>query len=874
MANIWQFRYDEKQPAPSKEIIEAAEGSPLLAKLLVSRGINQPEKIRAFLNMQDYQPTSGWELPDIKPAVERVVRAIHSKEAVLVYGDFDVDGITGTSILYQTLRFLGANVSFYIPDRATEGHGLNTPALVRLTSSRQLKLVITTDTGITNFAEVSLLNGLGVDTIITDHHALPENLPPALANVNPQRLLANQPDHPLGQMCGAGVAYKFCELVLEAMLGPEKAAAYAETLLDLTAIGTVVDMVPLHRENRYLVWRGLQVLQRRERPGIREILEQAGVAPETPITSETLGFTIGPRLNAVGRLDKADQAVELMTGKDPERIRVIASHLERLNRRRRDLCDQTFLEADSFLQRQGGLGDQRAIILGSPDWNPGIIGIVASRLIEKYHVPVFMMVIDESKGIARCSARSIPGFHLHDELLALEEYFEHFGGHAGAGGFALKLERLESFKKALHEIAMRKITDEQMRPVIEVDARLDWSQINPHLIELVNRMAPFGMDNPSPKFVVENVNIAAQRGLGEGEKHLKLVLTSKADMRQTNTLLEGLIWNHGNRDRFDTRAPYSFVVVPELNTFNGNTKVQLIIEDYLAGESSQKVLEVLPSQPEGRSVSARPTPSLSAATQPRPEAARPADETPVGPQWIDHRSRESVETFIGQLMLPLQDSRQVLIYHEGRKPEIPFLDESLLADRLRVKQAEELIFWDLPPSLEQFQQVLNWVRPEVIHLVGGKYQSVPVFQSEQNYLKLLVQILRKENDPCELELESFASRLATSTAVITHGLMLLEKIGMLESRLARPGEPDRLLVRLKPENASGDAMHDRLEYVTFQQSLKEVGKFRSWLLSSPLDAIRMAVSAPAIPSLSGGMDGSSDRPQPADNQKAGAYAQH
>lgn len=872
MANVWQFRCDEKQPAPSKEIIEAAEGSPLLAKLLVSRGIQTPEHIRAFLGMENYQPTSGWELPDIQPAVDRVVRAINSKEAVLIYGDFDVDGITGTSILFQTLRFLGANVSFYIPDRATEGHGLHSAALIRLTSSRQLKLVISTDTGITNFAEVSLLNGLGVETIITDHHALPENLPPALANVNPQRLLADHPEHPLGQMCGAGVAYKFCELILEAVLGPEKGAAYAETLLDLAAIGTVVDMVPLHQENRYLVWRGLQVLNRKERLGIREILEQAGVAPETPITSETLGFTIGPRLNAVGRLDKADQAVELMTSKDPERVRIIAAHLEHLNRRRRELCDQTFLEADSHLQRQGGLADQRAIILASPDWNPGIIGIVASRLIEKYHVPVFMMVIDESKGVARCSARSIPGFHLHDELLALEEYFEHFGGHAGAGGFAIKLERMESFKRALYEIALRKVTDEQMRPVIEVDARLEWSQINPHLVELVNRMAPFGMANPSPKFVVENVSIAAQRGLGEGEKHLKLVLTSKADLRQTNTPIEGLIWNHGSRDRFDTRVAHSFVVVPELNTFNGNTKVQLIIEDYLAAASSQKVSEVAATHPEGQYTAVKTRPVLSAV----PATARPSaeEEAPAGPQWIDHRSRESVETFVGQLMLPLQDKRRVVIYHEGRKPDIPFLDETLLVNRLQVKPADELIFWDLPPALDQFQQVINWVQPQVIHLVGGKYQAVPVFQSEQNYLKLLVQILRKEADPCELELESFAARLATSTDVVTHGLMLLEKIGLLETRLANPGDSSRLLVRLIPQNASADNMSDRLEFVTFQQSLKAVGKFRSWLLSSPLDAIRMAVASAYGAPLSSSVEGSEDRSRPADNQKAEVYAQH
>ena len=835
--NIWQYRGGEKLPTPTKEQIAACDGAPLIAQLLISRKIDTPETMRAFLNQQDYVPTSGWELPDMKPAVERALQGINNRENILIFGDFDVDGITGTSILYQAFKFLGANVHYYIPDRATEGHGLNSAALLRLVSAKQLKLVISTDTGITNFAEVSLLNGLGVDTIITDHHALPENLPPAVANVNPQRLIADgNPDHPLALMCGAGVAFKFSELLLEAQLGEEQGKAYAEKLLDLTALGTVVDMVPLHRENRYLVWRGLQVLNKRERLGIRQILELANVAPDAPLNSETLGFTLGPRLNAVGRLDKADQAVELLTTQDPERARIIASHLEQLNRKRKDLCDQTFLEADSFMNRQGGLNDQRCIILGSAEWNPGIIGIVASRLIEKYHVPTFMMVIDEAKGIVRCSGRSIPGFNLHDELLTLEHYFDHFGGHAGAGGFAMKLEKLDSFKRDLHALAQRKVTDEQMRPLIHVDAKLEWAQINTHLVELLSRLAPFGMENPSLKFVIENVKIATQRFMGENDKHCKLVLTSKADLRQTNTPLDGIIWNHGSTNRFDSRVAHSFVVVPELNTFNGNTKVQLMIEDYIADISASGVSEMtMHADGDYTAIKTRPDPVI------RDRAPEP--EEPTGPQWIDHRSRESVDTFVGQLMLPLQDNRKVLIYHEGKKPDIPFLDEKLLADRLNVKRADELIFWDLPPNLEQFQRVLQWVRPEVIHLVGGKYQAVPVYQSEQNYLKLLVQVLRKEPEPCVIELESFAARLATSTDVITHGLMLLEKVGVLETRLVDAADPDRLKIRLLPQNASTETMTDRLEYVAFQRSLKEVGKFRSWLLSSGLDAVKSAVAA-------------------------------
>ena len=870
MANIWQYRGGSSATGQSfsKEALEAAEGSPLVARLLANRGVTEPADIRSFLNLEAYQPTSSWELPDIEPAVERILRALDAKEHILIYGDFDVDGITGTSVLYETFKkHLGATVSFYIPDRATEGHGLNSAALIRLTSARQVKLVITTDTGITNFSEVSLLNGLGVDTIVTDHHALPENLPPAVANVNAQRL---DHQHPLKEICGAGVAYKLCEILLEKRLPADEAKLAAESLLDIVAVGTVVDMVPLVKENRYLVYRGLQVLNKRQRPGFQELLEQAGAKVDAAITSETLGFSIGPRLNALGRLERADQGVELITSTDPERIRIIAAHLEFLNRRRRELCDQTYLEAESHLQKSGGLGDNRAIILASPDWNPGIIGIVASRLIEKFNVPVFMMVVDKDKAEVRCSARSIPGFNLYDQLLALEHYFLGFGGHAGAGGFALKLEKLEAFKRDLYAICNRTITDEQMRPIIEVDAKLEWSQVNPHLISLIDRLSPYGMQNPSPKFVLENVNVAAQRYMGEDERHIKLVLSPAGSGRSgdTNPPLEAIIWNFGRKERFDARSPYSFVVVPGLNTFNNVTKVQLIVEDYKTPESAKMATQSTEAPAKVQPLSsAKP---VMAAEVPKAQAARPAqaaasdlldasetaESAESGPQWIDHRSRESVEVFMGQLMLPLQDQRNVIIYHEGKKPEIPFLDEKLLCGRRQVRPADELVLWDIPPSLSDFRQLLETVQPEVIHLVGGKYQSVPIFPSEQNYLKLIVQLLRREGDSMVLETEPFAAQLATTTAVVTQGLMLLERLGMLEIRLVEPGNTQRLQVKLLPQNASREEdITKRLEYAAFQQALKDVGKFRGWLLKSPLATIKLNLSSSlvsTIPELTAG----------------------
>ncbi len=831
MANIWQFRGPESVELTA-DILQAAEGAPLLAKLLLNRGISTPEEIQEFLDLESYEPTSGWELPDMKVAVERILKALETQEHILIYGDFDVDGITGTSILYETLKYLGANVSYYIPDRATEGHGLNTAAVIRLTSTRKVKLVITTDTGITNFNEVSLLNGLKVDTIVTDHHELPENLPPAIANVNPKRF----PDqsHPLAPLCGAGVAYKLCELLLETKKG-EAGLLFANQLLDLTAIGTVADLASLLKENRYLVYQGLKILNTRGRLGIQKILEQAGTNPEAVLTSETVGFTIGPRLNAIGRLDNAKDAVELLTTKDPERAQVIASRLEYLNRQRRELCDQTFLEAERHLSATGGLGSRRAIILASPHWNLGIIGIVASRLIEKYHVPVFMMVVDESKGEARCSARSIPGFHLHDELLALQQYFLHFGGHAGAGGFSIKMEQLERFKQELYALTERKITEEQMKPIIEVEAKLEWSQLNPHLVELIAKMAPFGMDNPAPKFVLENVTISAQRGIGEGERHLKLMLTCKGGTAP----IEGLIWNA--KERLNPKYPHNFVVVPELNTFNNTTKVQLMIEDYQSPENRD-----LPVTSATKVASVVATAPVKVATVPAV-----AEEDP-GIRWVDHRSRESVESFIGQLMRPLQEQRKLVIYHEGRKPEIPFLKEELLCGRLDLRQADELILWDLPPSLESLQQVLQGVQPEVIHLVGGKYQTVPVFPTGQMFLKVILQGIKRQMaeekaNVVEVEFATFAGKLAGTEPVVTNGLILLGKLGLIHAGVVEGSKESSeapwsaIRVTLNPQPPAIENITQYLEFMAFQNALREVGKFRNWLLSAPLDRIKTTV---------------------------------
>ncbi len=880
---LWQYR-GPKDWTPSPEWIEAAQGSPIVAQLLYNRGIKTPEAAKAFLDLENYQPTSGMTLPDMDKALERINQAIDQQEPILIFGDFDVDGMTGTSVLYETLTQLGAKVSYYIPDRAKEGHGLNSAALIRMVSSRQLKLVISTDTGITNFNEVSLLNGLKVDCIITDHHDLPDNLPPAVANINPKRL-GNPDEHRLGWLAGVGVAFKLCELLVDARKADP---AITERLLDLVAIGTVADLAPLVDENRYLVHRGVQILNQWQRTGIVEVLDQAGVKPDAgkpnpKLSSETIGFVIGPRLNALGRLDNATQAVELLTSKDLEVCRPLAAHLEHLNRRRQELCDKTFTEAETFLSRSGGLEGHRAIILASPDWNLGVIGIVASRLIEKYHVPTFLMVIDENKGEARCSARSIPGFNLHDAMVKLSDYFTHFGGHAGAGGFGLTLDKLDNFKRALYQLTLQQITDEQMLPIVEVDAQVNWAQVNPHLIDLMEKLQPCGQGNPSPRFVLENIHIGAQRQIGADGRHLKLVLHN-GDAKNP---MDALIWNHGSIDngsgeRFDTRETYHFAFSPSLNTFNNVTKVQMIVEDYHLAHGASKPQVSLHKNQDS---------AAQAATTAMPfQASDASDNQGTQPKWIDHRHRQNMETYLSQLLIPLDGQRTVRIYHEGRTPQIPFLKEELLATRRSIAPTQELILWDLPPDLNSFQELIAVAQPEVVHLVGGKYQQVPLYPALKDYMKLIYQYIPKvhqldfpdhmkqEGLGYQINLERLSSQIAATQQVIYQGLMVLSKLELAQIQLRQddtdqtttqktatqtnttsPSLPKLAQVQLsqQPNKTVESTLPQTMEWVAFQHALNEVGRFREWVLKSPLSQIKAAVlnqpeaaSSPVVPSAS------------------------
>ncbi len=861
MSRIWKYK-EANISSVSKELIDAADGLPILAKLLAIRGITDPEEARAFLNLENYAPASGSSFPDMEKAIQRLQKAIEAQEHILIFGDFDVDGITGTSVLYEALSALRANVSYYVPDRHTEGHGLNTTALIRLVSTRQVKLVVSTDTGITNFNEVSLLNGLGVDTIITDHHELPEHLPPAFAILNPKLLPGSSP---LIHLAGVGVAYKLCETLMASYEMPQ---AQIDALLDLVALGTVVDMVPLLRENRYLVWRGLDVMARRERTGIRALLLEANINETAPMTTQVLGFGLGPRLNAIGRLSNAAEAVELLTTSDEDRARQLAAKLEQLNRRRKDLVEQCLLEAERHLLSTGELTDQKAIIMASKEWNQGIVGLVATRLIDKYQRPAFLGYVDDASQEVRFSARSIESFDMHHNLQALEDLFLRWGGHAGAAGFAIKQSDLQKLKSRLFQLCAERIAEHDMIPITWVDMTLNASQINTHLVDIVNRMAPFGQNNPMPIFALEHAGVGAQRMMGEDQRHLKVILSGK----EPGQYLEAVYWDWGReRAKLNANSTYRAAFTAELNTFNGSSKVQLILKD-LQDESRPEAIAVqslvapkampspqpvsvdMPETVSAVELGSRVVKSESLVTT----APIPVPELPESVQWIDHRGRDGIESFLTQVILPSTQAGQTSvicrIFCEGTQQTLPFPvvqpDFCSRLDDKPDKPAHNLIFWDLPPDMVGLVQVMRAQDPKVIHLLGSKYETIPLYRPPREFLEGLMKLLLRltKSHPegsLVICLNQLAMYLSTTHYVVMTALSMLSRLGWAAVTVL--AEEDTVKIQPLPDQMSTEqALHEFIEYRAFRTALQEVHQFREWLMTAPLQVIKSSVALEAM----------------------------
>jgi single-stranded-DNA-specific exonuclease len=521
----------------AERLAESLSISPIAARVLAARGFENTDAARRFLRPSLDDLHDPHLLLGMTAALDRLRRAIQFGEKILLYGDYDVDGTTSVVILKKAIELAGGSAEYHIPHRLRDGYGMR-PEAIDEAAAAGAKLIVSLDTGIRAAQAVCRARSLGIDVIVTDHHLPDHDLPPAHAVLNP-----NQPgcSYPEKNLCGVGVAFKLVQALL-ATLGwrAEKVRRITESFLKLVAIGTVADVVPLTGENRIFVKHGLAGLRSVRNPGLRALLSVAGIEPGSMPSAGQVAFRIAPRLNAAGRMADANDIVDLLLTADEERARELAELLHKLNRDRQE-TESAIVRAilDECLAAPV-TDSQAALVFCGRDWHRGVVGIVASRIVEKFHRPVFVLGEDGERGIAQGSGRSIPRFHLLEALEAMPDLFLRFGGHRQAAGLALPAERVAEFRDKLNAYASGRLTPEDFQPEIEIDSALRLDEIGERAVEDVLSMAPFGCGNPAPVFAVFGAEVAAPPCVVK-EKHLRVTL------RQNNRVLAVKAWNFAGR---------------------------------------------------------------------------------------------------------------------------------------------------------------------------------------------------------------------------------------------------------------------------------------------------------------------------------------
>lgn len=559
-SKLWVIR--EVDPIQRGQLSRDLSISSATAALLLNRGVTNVDQANAWMSpIQTHDP---FLIPDMDRAVDRLHRAMRCHEQVCFYGDYDVDGMSATSIYLSFFRTLGAQVRAYVPHRLREGYGLNESA-VRTLAKEGVTLLVTSDCGTTSHHEIRLANQLGLDVIVTDHHQTEADMPTALAVMNPHRQDAHYPFHGL---CSGGLAYKVAQ-AYESKYG--SGSVPLESLLDLVALATIADVVPLQDENRLFVREGLAQISRGARCGVRALKQVAGISREC--TTETIAFKLGPRLNAAGRLDEAIKGVRLLTTESEREAHTLAEDLDRLNQARRDLEGVILEEALAQVESQQLSG---GIVLYARGWHLGVVGIVAARIMERFHRPTVVIAVNDD-GIGKGSARTVPGFDLYQALAGCRDLLVAFGGHPSAAGVTIQEAQLPTFADRFSTIAEKWARDTQNTPVLHVDSEVRLNEITLTLLREIGTLHPFGAGNPEPTFVVRDLNVLNARVVGE--KHLKMTVRQGGSM-PFDSIGFGM---KSLEDRGLSRhRPIDVACTPELNHWNGYDRIQLRIRDIRA----------------------------------------------------------------------------------------------------------------------------------------------------------------------------------------------------------------------------------------------------------------------------------------------------
>jgi single-stranded-DNA-specific exonuclease len=561
-------KYWKEQPrAPEAHFAQFPDLPRLVVQILYNRRIREVQDVVNFLEFR-WTDDNPLTMKGMAQAVERLSQAVLREEPIAVYGDYDADGVTATALLMQFLTALGAKAQAYIPNRFDEGYGLNNEALAEL-AGRGIKLVVTVDCGIRSVAEVKYANSLGLELIISDHHHVGEEIPPAVAAINPKQ---SGCAYTFKELAGVGLAYKLVQALIHAEPLRYRCSMlnlHEDNFIDLVAVGTVADLAPLHGENRRLVERGLQMLNHDLRPGLRALLQQSRSLGK-PINAGTIGFVIGPRLNAAGRLDSALAAYRLLMARTPDEALPLAEELDRQNRERQNLTAQMVERARQTVVTDGGRSP--LYFISQADFNPGVVGLAASRLTDEFYRPV--LVAEQGQEKTKGSARSILEFHITEALDQCADLLVRYGGHAAAAGFTLKNENVPAFQERLLRIARQQLGGLDLRPTLEIDGLVNLRAVRFGLVEAITRLQPFGYGNTTPQFLTRNLRLKHKKTVGQDEQHLRLVLHDGRQDWQAIAFRQGY-W----LDKLALSQEIDIVYNLEINEWNGERQMQLNIKD-------------------------------------------------------------------------------------------------------------------------------------------------------------------------------------------------------------------------------------------------------------------------------------------------------
>ncbi len=766
-----QHSWAEPQPCDvNDDLLAACRGDAFLAEILVRRGFRNPQQIRAFLSVDAYSPCPPEQLPDLEIGSELIRQAIREHRRILVWGDFDVDGQTSTALLMDGLQRLDADVMFHIPIRTADSHGIKVHSLEQQVSEQHPDLLITCDTGITEYDALDYARSVNLPVIVTDHHDLGDHLPQAAAVINPRRL---HDRHPLASLPGVGVAFKLLQHVYTT-LGHERELS---RLLDLVALGIIGDIAKQTDDTRYLLQLGLDRLRHTERIGLRALMEVANLPPDL-LDAEQIGYQIGPRLNAVGRLDDARLGVELLVTHNSSRARILAQQLEGLNNERRVQTKRIEAMAEELIAANPAVLESEALVLYSPDWHPGIVGIIAGRLAERYRRPAVLFAGEEG-GIARGSARTDTGHDLGKAIAAQADLLRSYGGHTSAVGLSLDVQNIGRFRERLSSTlaAMGNGTGEET--TLRIDSVVPLDMLTLDLARRIQQIGPFGEGNPPVTLATTGLHLSRSAMIGRDQQHRRLVVEDDQGRQQF------VLWWGGAR----AVQPDGIFDIAYTVAVNARQELQLSLVDFRERE------------PEVIEVQAPPAHVEDWRSESDPLAKLETILTPDSIVWAEAYSRQQYPTW------------------KRRAELIP---------------AVELIIYTTPPDPKTLQEVLDRVQPQTVHVLAIQ----PPLPTMQAFLVQLTQAVRNvvEQRDGETALDILCGATAQSPGVVRAGLEFLradKQIGSItwlrggKVKIAQNGTPPEAGLVLSQTRARLEAAY------------LEVDAYRRYFRTAPADRLLM-----------------------------------